>query len=277
MMQFGDKVEDIIKKKIKERSNAIKELSEELNAQYYSGIEKVADRFNLRQYSSMEDSNVIVGNIEGYDYCFVEFYLKKTGKNGFSRWISAVSFRMKDERFPDFSLSSIKEARKSVGCGIFAGSLFFLPLVIPFIILIYHFISQSGNSNYDYSLITGLFVFMLIFGSIFSIMGYFFMSSSIRTYKELNNQGKYNIRDFKFKEKYVILSDSDPYSISRLFDDKICSRILNFSPEITGIDFMNKCINEIIENKQLNLDFCKERLDVLLRQARIFDKDSNDF
>ena len=60
--------------KVKERTNFIKALSAHLNAEYYNTIDAVAEFFNFNDNFEPSTCNVIVGNIEGFDYCFVEYY-----------------------------------------------------------------------------------------------------------------------------------------------------------------------------------------------------------
>ena len=62
------------KLKSKERSDFIKNIANELNADYYFGTDSIKNKFNVDWgYLCEREGNVIVGKIEDYDYYIVEY------------------------------------------------------------------------------------------------------------------------------------------------------------------------------------------------------------
>ena len=112
----------------------------------------------------------------------------------------------------------------------------------------------------------------ILFGSIFGFIGWSIFSSALKTYKQINNQGQYYIRNPKFKEKYVILSDADVYRVRKVFNDNVCSKIVKITPEITEISCRNNCLKKDFgSNEQLSYPLCHNYLIPLVKQAELLE------
>lgn len=266
--------------RVRNRSSIVKGLAQKLKAQYQYGIRGIKEKFDI---GSSENSNVIVGEIKGFEYCFTEHYHSKSGKNDHSRWISEVSLRLNDE-FPDFELSTKSSALTGAGCMMVLGLPFLgVPIFMTLqalLFIIFSFMDKSGTG------LVALFplIFFIGFACIFGAIGWFIFSSGLKTFRQVNNQGKYYIRNPKFKEKYVILSDADVYRVRKVFTDKVCSKLVNFRPEIQKINCTKNCLKaEFGSNEQLSYPLCSKYLGPLVKQAEIIedydygDGYSNDF
>ncbi len=264
--------------KMRSRMGPVKAIADRLNADYYHGIEEVKDTFFPSINDEMKNSNVIVGESEGYRYCFIEYYHRGRGKNDHSKWISRIALRLNEEDFPDFDLSSKSSALFSVGCFI----AFALPFgIVPLIMLtsfIFMFLNNKAIPK-DSQLIPiiiglGFLFFTLIFGAI----SFFIINYALKTYKQINSQGKYCISNPKFRDKYVILTDSDEYRIRKVFNEKVCSRIVDFNPEISSISIQNNCIQKGCDyNEQLSYPLCLKYINQLVKEAQIFEKDESEY
>ena len=114
---------------------------------------------------------------------------------------------------------------------------------------------------------------MVVFGLIFGAVGWFIISTSIDTIKDIYGQGKYNIYNHKFREKYVIISKANANSIRNVFTDNVVSGIVNHKPEITEINCHNCCFSSSFNyNEQLTYALCNKYLGPLLKQAQIFEE-----
>ena len=120
-------------------------------------------------------------------------------------------------------------------------------------------------------------MFTLLFFGAFGFISYLLLSNTLKTYKQIKNQYQYYIRNPEFREKYVILSDDDARSISKVFTEKVCSRIVNYKPEIDHLQISNNCLLEDIPNdEQLTYLRCLEYIDKLTKEAQLFEKDEED-
>ena len=253
---FGSSKEE----KIQGRADAVKELAEKFHANYYSGIEKVKGNFYIFDYE-MNESNVIAGNVDGYDYCFVEYYHERCNKSDYPRWVSTLFLKMKNNKLPSFHLTTKSSAVTSSGLGILQG-LFYLFLSILFIYL--GIDSCRKTSDYTY-------IFPILLGLLFGLLAVALLELYLRPLFKLKSQSKYGIRDKEFLEKYAIISDDDPAEISKVFTEKVCSKIVN---SLTDVDFnLNGSIVRVPFNtdSQLSYSSCRGYLDDLLYKAKIFE------
>ncbi|MBP5469179.1 MAG: hypothetical protein J6Z11_08045 [Candidatus Riflebacteria bacterium] len=264
--------------KVKERTDFIKALSAHLNAEYYNVIDAVAEFFNFSYYRDLSNCNIIVGNIEGFDYCFVEYFHVGRGKNDHSKWISELSFRMQKD-IPDFQLITKDSAKRNAGCFIIFGLIFFIPVVVTIIASIVagtSLLSGKNEAGFLSYIFIGVYVLVAL---LFTIIPSFLIYSGIKTLKEINNQRKYNIMNPNFNEKYAIFTDSDTdtYKISKIFNYDFCSKVLNFEPELTEITFDKNCVKKEYDSTQLTLAFCENELKTFLNKAKLFEEREETF
>lgn len=262
--------------KVRNRTPLVKSLAQKLDANYQYGIRGVKEKFNIGDSSDCENSNVIIGEKDGFEYCFIEYYHIGRKKNDHSRWESKISLRLNDT-FPDFDLQTRSSALSGVGCmvvfalPILGFSLFLLSQILLFCFILFH--SKFGF-QLEMLIPMGMFV---LFGSIFGFGGWSIISSALKTYRQINNQGQYYIRNPKFKGKYVILSDADVYRVRKVFNDNVCSKIVKFTPEITSISCKKNCLQKDFgSNEQLSYPLCIKYLDPLVKQAEIIEDYDSD-
>ena len=98
----------------KDRVGCIKKIAKGLGAKYQTNLKEYTKLFNLTEIatsSEIEDSNAIVGNIEGYDYCFLEFYrISYSSRYSNSYYTSKAIINIKKDNNISFSLLSRKSA-----------------------------------------------------------------------------------------------------------------------------------------------------------------------
>ena len=87
---------DTRESKVRGRVDQIQALASKLNADYNYGIESVKYFFSDVS-EEMKECNTIVGESEGYEYCFIEYYHIGRGKNDHSKWVTKYSLRLNDE------------------------------------------------------------------------------------------------------------------------------------------------------------------------------------
>lgn len=259
--------------KVKERTDFIKALSAHLNAEYYNGVDAFAEKFDFSQDSELLKSNAIVGNLEGFDYCFVEYYHLGRGKNDHSKWISELSFRMQKD-IPDFQLITKDSAKRNAGCFIIFGLIFFIPVLVTIITSIVSgtsLLTGKNEAGFLPFIFIGVYVLVAL---LFTIIPSYLIYSGIKTLKEINNQRKYNIMNPNFNEKYAIFTDTntDTYKISKIFNYDFCSKVLNFEPELTEITFNKNCTKKEYDGTQLTLAFCENELKTFLNKAKLFEE-----
>ncbi|MBQ2592639.1 MAG: hypothetical protein II567_05085 [Candidatus Riflebacteria bacterium] len=254
---------------MKDRTSEMKVISERMNAEYYSDIDSVKKRFNLDDEPDI--CNVIAGNIEGYDYCFIEYYNPPKYRRGFIRknaeWKSKLYLRAKNDDFPDFHLTTGKTALSSAKTTISA-SLLFLIGSIYFLIAM---LSTNTGSNFE---TFGTIIWSLILlGVIISCV--ILIYSEIKTIKQVKKQDKYAIQNKEFKEKYVILSDEDPEKIRNVFTDEVIAKILErtkVKEEYIDLDFYKSITSVKFEpDTKLSYSFCDSQLHRLLKIVRLFE------
>ena len=258
--------------KAKGRIEAVKLLSEKMNANYTYGTSSLQDHFNVDNTDEEKDSNVIVGSVDGYPYCFVEYYHIGRGKNEHSRWISYCSLRLKST-CPNFEVSTISSAQSSANTQIVVGCIFLLPSIFCLI-----FIVVSLGLIFKGRVLEGLLfpIFPILLNLAFGFFAYNFITSGLQTKKEMKNQSKYDIRNHSFKDKYVILSEADPYKIKKIFTDEVCEGIVNAKPEVNSISVINNCINmKFDRGEMLEYNFCNRCLNTLVSQAELFKLEDN--
>lgn len=262
--------------KIKSRIGPIKEISSQLNAKYYHGIGYVRNTFFTNINQEMENSNVIVGKNKLYNYCFIEYYHIGRGKKDYSRWVSKASFRLNEESFPNFELLKKKTVIYNLGCltAIVANlvffSLFFLIAFFHQLLFVLH-----HDTNMRKFVMESFFTFLVI--GAFGFIAYLIFLNIRKTYKQIKNQSQYYIRNPEFREKYVIITDDDARSICKVFTEKVCSKIVNYKPEIENICISNNCLLENLPNdEQLTYQLCLEYISKLTEKAQIFEKDGED-
>lgn len=264
-----------VKTKVKNRIPDLQSLSEKLNANFYDANNQVSvkdmiEKFNFHtKDSDIENCYVISGEIQGYEYCFIEYYHKGHGKSDQSRWISKVSLLLNND-YPDFNIMTKKQAYTSMGCLLTFGGIF---LSVPFFFII-HFLRLilSVYSKGDLTLLiplAGPFLFTLIFGAV----GCLICFASLKNFRTIRSQGKYNIQNLKFREKYVIYSDSDVNSIRKVFNENVVSKIVNFKPEITNLTCNKNCLQSDFSYEELlSYESCNKYLGPLLKQAQIIEE-----
>ncbi len=260
--------------RVKERSSFVRKLASQFNADYYYGISRVKDRFNIPNDDDLNDSNIIVGNVENYDYCFLEYYHSKRGKNDSSRWISTVYLKPKEDIFPDFELVLKKTAKIQAGCLIVFGAIFGFPVLLqlPMIIIPLLLTNNSSMSLIEKILIP---VITLLFLGVFIGIGYWFIKNGLNKMKKINNIEKYNIRNFEFKQKYAILTDSNPLEIHQVFNEQVCSNIMNYGKDISITFCKNITSMDFNYNEQLTVNLCNQHLNELLDRVKLFKTESS--
>ena len=267
--------------KMKSRIGPVKALSEKLDADYYHGIETVRNTFFPDIKDDLKDSNVIVGESEGYRYCFLEYYHQGRGKNDHSKWVSKISLRLNEENFPDFDLQTKKSALASAGCILAFALPFGAVPVFMFLNFIFIFLVGGGSKSVPKEgilipIIMGLG--FLLFAAVFGTVAYLMLSTAIDTYKQVKNQGKYCISNPQFREKYVIMTKTDANRIRKVFNEKVCSRIVSYRPELESINIKDNCIHrECDYNQQLSYPLCLKYINMLVKEAQLFEKDETDY
>ena len=196
-------------------------------------------------------------------------YHKKSGKNDHSRWVSELSVRF-NENFPDFQLDTRSSALITAWITMILG-LPFLGVPVFFLSQFLFFFFKIFKSGFDIEILVPLLLFFGV-GMICGALGWLIFSSGIKTYKQIQNQGQYYIRNSKFKEKYVILSDANVNRIRKLFNDRVCAKIVNFRPNLNSINCINNCLrSEFGRNEQLSYPLCIQYLEKYTKQAQIFE------
>jgi hypothetical protein len=262
--------------KVRNRIGAVKALADQLNAEYYDGISQIKNKFGIDDSDSdIKNSNAIVGELQGFEYCFVEYYHRQHGKNDSSKWVTNVYLRLNKDDFPDFQLMTKTSALTGAGCILIFGLPFFcVPLFLIFqaITMFTTIFKNTYGLGLNVSIIFPLITMTLI-SLVFGAVGWFIISASIKTIKSVYGQGKYNILNYKFREKYVIISEADVNSIRKVFTENVVSGIVNHKPEITNINCHNCCFSSSFNhNEQLTYALCNKYLGPLLKQAQIFEE-----
>lgn len=244
--------------KVKSRANTVKEISDKLNANYLFGAKSIKNKFSFDiSESYINDSNVIYGSIEGFDYCFIEYYYVNAFERGNSkeRWISRLILKFKDEEFPTFHLITKKKALSDIIYSVILSLVFF---IIPII-----FYLSDGNNDIK------LLLFLLaIFGVPFILTVGFIIHSLMM----ISDQDRFRISNQKFKEKYVLLDVlSSNNSINSLFSEEVCSNIVNYPDDIDIKVKKNSISEEFGFNETLSFEICQKRLNKLISIVKLFE------
>ena len=259
--------------RVKERSSFVRNLAKQFNSKYYYGIKNIKNSFYIENDSDMDDSNIIVGEVEDYDYCFVEYYHVKSGKNDSSRWVSKVLLKAKEGNYPDFELVTKRSAKLQAGCLLGIGAFIGLPTITQSIVFLTMFLAGFKNS---FSILEalGFLIIGLAFLSIFIGISYWLVKTGLNKMKKIKNNDNYNIRNREFKEKYVILTDSSPKEISKVFNEEVCNNIMKLPSELTIAFNKNTVSKEFNNNEQLSVNLCNQHLNDLLDKVRLFKTES---
>ncbi len=256
-----------ISQSLKDRANFVKQLADELNAEYYCGLdENIKKKYDIafsRFKKEEKESNVIVGNFEGYEYFFEEFYHERENRRDFSRWISYYRLRLKG-KFPNFTLKTKRNIIQDYILSLFTTfALFLLPAL-----LIYINLSNSNPSKAFQIFFIFLFLgtwLMFMFLGVVSFIDFYFQ------------QKKYKTGNQMFDKKYIIQGNPKLDAIKTIFSDEVCSKIANYPFEFNFIvknnilvyDRSNKCL------KYLNLEVCKKVLNDSVSIAKILEEKSD--
>ena len=238
---------------LKERTTFLSDLADQLNSELYHGTSLIKKHFSfIKKFDIESDSNVILGNIEGYNFCFVEDYQEKQSKHSHSHWESKFIIEMKEEKFPDFSIETKKQAIKNYSFILLFSLIFFS---IPY------FVSFFKNGN--------VYIALIISGG----FGLILLSICIQGFKNIFKQDKYKISNYRFKEKYVISSERKPEKIREVLTDKVCSKIVNY-PGNLDISFSNKCISiDLPSNEKLSYNICVNLINKYIKIVKLFEDD----
>ena len=259
--------------KVRNRTQLIKSLAQKLDARYLSDLRMVSKKFSF-DILQAKKCNIIAGEYNGFEYCFLEYYHQKSGKNDHSRWVSEISVRF-NENFPDFQLDTRFSALFTAWLTMIFG-LPFLGLPVFFLSQFLMFFFKIFKTGFDIEILVPLLLFFGI-GMISGMLGWLLFSPGLKTYKQIHNQGQYYIRNHKFKEKYVILSDANVNTIRKIFNDKVCAKIVDFKPDLDSINCTNNCLrSKFGHNEQLTYPLCMQYLEKFTRQAQIFEDYESD-
>jgi hypothetical protein len=274
------------KLKSKERSDFVKNIANELNADYYFGTDSIKDKFNVDWgYLCEREGNVIVGKIEDYDYYIVE-YANLTRRSrtlqADSEYISRFVIKSK-KTLPDFYLLP-KQKLQSIIYYTTMGIMLPIALIAIFITL---------NRPEPFVL--------LVASLIIAVVG-FILYIAISYSVGYCNQSKYKINNERFKEKYIIKNFSDyktfskffqfwtfytdPMKIREILNDDVCDKLERNFTEIF-LSVRGNCVSDLDEEsiqmyqtyEQINSsDLCKYRLKQLLKIVKILEQaESEDF
>ncbi len=222
--------------KVTKRIGFIKDLASKLNGSFVSNIDGLRLKYNISElYGDLDDSNAITGEIQGYEYCFIEYFHQGNGRYDSSRWGSSV-YLLLNKDIPDFKLTTKKTARlKAISDFIFG-----IILMILFFILLFR--NDNLDSFFHGSLLENLFVgLIMLFMCVFiGALAFMSMYKTYETFGIINNQNKYNIRNPIFRKKYIIISEDDENKISNIFNENAVLKIIETKPEITEINCQKK-------------------------------------
>ena len=181
--------------------------------------------------------------------------------------------KAKEGNYPDFELITKKNAKFQAGCLIGIGAIVGIPVLTQSIGALIVILTKFGKS---YSILE-LLLFVIIgfaFLSIFGGISYWLIKSGWDKMKRINNNDKYNIRNKEFKEKYVIMTDSSPNEISKVFNEEVCNNIMKFPSELSITFNKNTISKEFNHNEQLSADLCNQHLNDLLDKVKLFKTES---
>ena len=258
--------------KIKNRIPVIQGLAKKLNAKYIKGYEEVKYKFNIKdEIRGIEESNGIVGETQGFEYCFLEYFHEGNAKYDPSGWITNVYLRMNKD-IPDFNLTTKKAAVLKSLSGFVLGLLMF-SLIILFFILLFR---NDNMRHYTTGSFSNILLGWVSMGAALIYLGaktYLLVYPAIKTIIDIINQSKYyNIKNPKFRKKYVIFSNN-PNKINKIFNENVVSKLIETKPEITEINCHKKILfSRFDTNELLSYASCNTYLTPLLQQAKIMEE-----
>lgn len=240
-----------------DRVVCIKKIAKVLGAKYQTNLKEYTNFFNLTEIATsyeIEDSNAIVGNIEGYHYCFLELNRMTSGGIPRSNFTSKAIINIKKDNHISFSLLTRKSAILHIV------NRFLMAFVFTVFYLAYIGFNRF-SFNYQVSLYLVVFLCLILLIALLD---------TIKTIYKISFQKRYNIQNSVFNNNYVILSDSEPRIIGELFNEEVCSRIVNSKLD-TDIIVKNNCIIlEFDHGAELSLEGCRKYLYYLVNQAKLF-------
>ncbi len=240
---------------LKERADFLSDLADKMNSELYQGTKLIKNHFSfIKKFDIDDGSNIILGNIEGYNFCFVEDYCIQASKHNRSHWESKFIIEMKQEKFPDFSLEPKKQAIKNYLTGLLITlAIFFIPYFVSFF---------KKDEVYYIALIISVCIGLIV------------LTICIEGFKNIYQQDKYKINNYSFKEKYVISSKFKPERIREVLTDKVCKKIVNY-PYDLNIRFEKKCIDiDFPWDEKLSYNSCNALINKYIRIVKLFENDS---
>ena len=251
----------IVIKQVSDRYEFIKKLAHDLKASYCCYAENsyrfndIKKQFNLAPNIELNNSNIITGKYEGYDYCFVERFSDDFRRLEIIKWTSTFVIKTNNKKFPDFKII----AKKSYVMFNFAYIM--IPIALFAALIGYYIQNGTKDLNNLYVLAVMAVVSTLIF-----------IVSFIIDLLKIKQQNKYKINNLKFKDRYIILSEADPNEIEEVFDDRICSRIAGYYTDLE-LSFKSKCFSKEFSETNLTFDLCDSNLKDYFSQVQLFEKD----
>jgi hypothetical protein len=272
------------KLKAKKRSDYIKNIANELNADYYFGTDSIKDKFNVDWgYLCEREGNVIVGKIEDYDYYIVEYanLTRDSSKlQADSEYVSRFVIKSK-KTLPDFYLLPKQKLKSFIYSTTMGITLF---LFFPAIFLIIN------------RLETFVILVTLSIIAVIGIILYTALSFSVGYL----NQSKYKINNERFKEKFIIKNYSDyktaskffqigkyytdPMKIREVLNDDVCDKLERKYTEIF-LSVRGNCVSDLDEEsipmyqtyeKINSSDSCRYRLKQLLKIVKILEQSESE-
>ncbi len=252
--------------KAKERVSSVKKLSEKLNADYYYGVDKLRAKFNLYTNSELKESNAISGKIEDHEYCFVEYYHTKNGKNDSSKWVSNLYMKTKDDTFPNFHLKPKSSTISLAILLIIFASIFFIGSLV--LLGTVFFGNVKGGDVIS-------IILLILISLFFNIVSLIIIAINVKTLKKVYGRDPYGINNRVFREKYVIFSEESPEKIRKIFTEKVCAKIIKEAGYDLDIIFVNNVTDDSLNyNEQLSLNSCNKHLNKLLKTIKLFEQDN---
>jgi hypothetical protein len=256
---------------IKRHSNEVKALARSFNAMYYSGIEDIETKFDIADddiFEVMENSNVISGNIEGNEYCFVETYCRVSKYS----YIWRVNIFLKiAKEIPDFIFERKGSEEKQLDNMFETTKLFAIPTFLfnlTLILAMFYSSSPIETSNLILAIITIIAM---------SLPGLFLISSYIVEKNKYKNRKKISI-NAEFDSFLDIYSNSDENSIKKIFNEdslpifyELFSDKYKINEHFSLLKSYNNCLHfRAIEEDKLSFELIKNHLDLFKKLIKLF-------
>lgn len=254
--------------RVRERSDYVLNIANQLNANYRYGLKKIKDKFNIVENYENTYCNAIFGLIEGYDYCFYEYFHCARGRAMGLPYINNYFISEEAIKLKGYCSSFVLLTKKSA---IWKTIKYFLvgEILLSFLLFLLTFSHEKKNIELVGIFIVGIFMFYCLINFILDLY-------KINTNYKVQEK-YYDISNKDFKDKYVIISSyypislcSDNINIKKVFTEKVCSRIVD-SKLNSDIVVVNSCIREKYE-KKLTYDICQKHLNNLLSKAKLFER-----